>query len=130
MILSGYGLCIEKYFFTFESLFKSVTYLKKIIMTKILSTPFVNRPDSRKNLKDDPEYFGAYLNMARNNLAIIFAYISDAVQKPFNAAEDSLIYCPVIQMLKSNKEPDQVRRVIRQIEKHLPFLKLIVEDVA
>ena len=89
--------------------------------------PFASA-ESKKNLQNNPEYFGAYLNMARNNLAIILTYISDAVQKPFNAGEDNLISSTIIQMLKSNKEPDQARRVIRHLEKHLPFLKLIVEE--
>lgn len=84
--------------------------------------------ESKKNIEDNPDYFGAYLNMARNNLFITLGYISESVQKSFKIGEDELFEAQIIKSLIQNTEPDEVSRIIKDLEKHLPFIKFIVDD--
>ncbi len=77
----------------------------------------------------DKALFGAYLNMARNNLRMVLTNIEEKVYgKSGNWKEDSMRHSSVIKALEKNEQPDVSKRITDMLLRDLPFLKLTVKS--
>ena len=82
-----------------------------------------------KSLKSNPDYFSAYLNMARHNAYLILSHISDKLKpKKTNTPEDALYSAYALEVLKNGKEPDITAKSIKMLNEHFPFLKVMFDN--
>ena len=72
--------------------------------------------------------FGAYLNMARNNLRIVLEYVDEKVFRKRNMNEDALHESDLIKSLLKNERPDEQQRATGLLKQLLPFLTLLVRN--
>lgn len=83
---------------------------------------------NRKSLENDPDYFSAYLNLARHNAFLILSHISDKLkQKKTNTPEGSLHKAYAIDVLQNTKVPDVTEKSIKMLNEHFPFLKIMFD---
>jgi hypothetical protein len=81
----------------------------------------------RCNSKEQPHYFGTYLNMARHNAFMILNYLSDKYRDTSKGEdkeleEGKLHQAALFRVLKNNK-PDEVYALIGDLRHYFPFLR-------
>lgn len=81
-------------------------------------------PTEHKSMEKDKPYFGAYLNLARNNAFLTLEYIHSKVglELPLNK-EDALHEAPIFDYLTNDKRPDDTAKIIRLLDEKFPWLK-------
>lgn len=72
--------------------------------------------------------YGAYLNMARNNAFITLSYISKLLSSEAEGAEPRLSEMKAITILNSQSRVEEKTKAINLLEKHLPFLKPMLDN--
>ncbi|MCB9261925.1 MAG: hypothetical protein H6607_06080 [Flavobacteriales bacterium] len=77
---------------------------------------------------EHPYYFGAYLNMARNNLYLTLAHIADLNNVSHPNGDTEWRRPPLIQKLNQNEQPDTVSKIIEKIDTHLPFVQSFIRS--
>ena len=76
-----------------------------------------------QNLRDNPHYFGTYLNMARHNAYMILSYLSDKYTDNKVISEEQLPQSAVLSLLVNSKKPDVTYKLIGDLRQHFPFLR-------
>ena len=90
----------------------------------------------KKSLQTDPQYFGAFANIARHNVYKILYEIAESTGLSKPATEESLHKCSVIKVLNASiadsnlnegkiNRPDKCLHVIKLLNKHFRFLALL-----
>jgi hypothetical protein len=78
----------------------------------------------RCNSKEQPHYFGTYLNMARHNAFMILNYLSSKYTGKSGDDDDAqLAQSPVLTLLLKSKKPDEVYAIIGDLRHYFPFLR-------
>lgn len=87
-----------------------------------MQNPF-NQGKRYYTLADTPWYFGAYLNLARHNLAIVLNDLSIKLGSDGVVDDAGLKSTKALVILKdANAKPDEIQKAMDYYEKKLPFL--------
>jgi hypothetical protein len=87
-----------------------------------MQNPF-NQEKRYYTLADTPWYFGAYLNLARHNLAIVLNDLSIKLGSDGVVDDAGLKSTKAVVILKdTNAKPDDIQKAMEYYEKKLPFL--------
>jgi hypothetical protein len=87
-----------------------------------------NQINKKKSIEKDPDYFSAYLNLARHNAFLILSHISDKLkQKKTNTQEGALHKAYAIEVLDNSKAPDITAKSLKMLNEHFPFLKIMFD---
>jgi hypothetical protein len=77
----------------------------------------------RCNSKEQPHYFGTYLNMARHNAFMIINYLSTKYTGASSNDDAKTAQSPVLSLLLKSKKPDEVYALIGDLLHYFPFLR-------
>lgn len=81
----------------------------------------------RYTLKENPAFFGAYLNMARHNAFITLNAIARKLEMKEIEDDEKFLSSPALKAITSKQE-NVSSRAVKLFEHHLPFLKPMIES--